>query len=434
MIALSLDEVARLVGGELAPAPWADRVTGVQIDSREVAEGDLFVAVGRGRDFRAHALARGAAATLVAEDPPAALAAIAATVRERSRARVVGITGSTGKTSTKDILAALCRPHARVVAARASFNNELGVPLTLCRLEEETEVCILELAMRGLGQIRELCAIARPELGVITSVGPAHLELVGTIEHVAEAKAELIEGLPAGGVAVIPAQAPELERFLGRPVARIIRFGEGGDVRLRRFERRRGSSLLEAEVAGQRLELTFNFTARYQATNALAALAVYDALGLPLAGAALGAGEVTLSPLRGEEVRLPDDVLLINDSYNANPPAMRAALTDFAERAQERRRVAVLGDMAELGADGVAYHRELGELAAALGVEALIAVRPLGQGYVDGAGALETVRWVATPEEAAAELRGMLRAGDCVLVKGSRAIGLETIVERLVTV
>ncbi|MFL5944320.1 MAG: Mur ligase family protein, partial [Gaiellaceae bacterium] len=177
----------------------ADWFTGVQVDSRRVVPGDLFVAVGRGSEFAADARERGAAATLVPDDAFAALARIGAAVREASTARVVGITGSMGKTSTKDILAALCMPSARTIAAVASYNNEIGVPLTVCRLERDTEVCILELAMRGFGQSAALCEIARPDIGVITNVGPVHLELVESVDGVRRAKGELIAALPPGG-------------------------------------------------------------------------------------------------------------------------------------------------------------------------------------------------------------------------------------------
>ena len=208
MISLFLDEVTMLAAGRFAAAPGAEEVTGVQVDSRRVAPGDLFVAVGRGSEFLDDALARGAAATLVPEEPFTAFAALGAAVRDRSNARVVGITGSTGKTSTKDILAALCAPAARTVAAEASFNNEIGVPLTLCRLEPDTEVCILELAMRGFGQIADLCVVARPDVGVVTNVGPVHLELVGSLEGVLRAKSELIAALPPGGTAIVPEEFP----------------------------------------------------------------------------------------------------------------------------------------------------------------------------------------------------------------------------------
>ena len=190
-------------------------MTGIQIDSRRVAAGDLFVAVGSGVDYVPEALERGAAAALVPEDAFAALAALGGAVRERSSARVVAVTGSVGKTTTKDILGALCGPHASTVVAEGSQNNEIGLPLTLCRIEADTQVVVLEMGMRGLGQIAELCAVARPDVGVVTSIGPVHLELLGTIENVARAKAELIDALPPGGAAVVPSDEPLLEPFVG---------------------------------------------------------------------------------------------------------------------------------------------------------------------------------------------------------------------------
>lgn len=431
MIPLELAALAGLCAGELDGAPGAERITGVEIDSRRIQPGDLFVAVGRGAGFRSDALARGAAATLLPDDAFAALAALGRAVRERSSARVVGITGSTAKTSTKDILAALLRPHRRTLAAEASFNNELGVPLTLCRLEPDTEVCVLELAMRGLGQIAELCAIARPEIGVITSIGPVHLENLGTVARVAQAKAELVDALPPGGVAIVPGQAPELEPFLTRRDLEIRRFGRGGEATVESFEALEDRSRIAFDLHGRRLELEFNFSARHQAVNALAALLAYEALGLPLEDARVGAGGVELSRWRGDEVPLPGGGLLINDCYNANPVSMRAALAHLAERAGERRRVAVLGDMAELGPGASTYHREIGHLAAQAGVGALVAVGPLARGYVEGARGIPVTRWAPGIDEGLAALEQVLEPGDCVLVKGSRAMGLEAIADLL---
>jgi len=216
VIPLTLDEIAALAPGRLDRAAWAAEATGVQVDSRRIAEGDLFVAVGRGADFCKHAFARGAAATLVPDDAFAALGAIGHAVRQRASARVVGITGSMGKTSTKDLLAALCAPSARTVANEGNFNNEIGVPLTLCRLQPDSEVCILELAMRGLGQIAELCKIALPEIGVITNIGPVHLELVDSLEGVIQAKGELVAALPPGGVAIVLARGGQRWAHVGR--------------------------------------------------------------------------------------------------------------------------------------------------------------------------------------------------------------------------
>jgi UDP-N-acetylmuramoyl-tripeptide--D-alanyl-D-alanine ligase len=394
-----------------------EHITGVTIDSRRVETGDLFVAVRGGVRFLDDARTRGAAATLVPDDAFAAMAAIGRAVRDRSSAEVVGITGSTGKTSTKDILAALCRPHRRTVAAEASFNAELGVPLTLARLEPDTELLIAELAMRGFGQIRDLCEIARPTLGVITAIGPVHLEFVESVAGVAKAKAELLEALPAGSVAVVPADVPELEPYLPDSIT-VIRVGE--DARLLSFH----DGWLEADVLGERVELEVPFSAPHQAANALVALTVYALLDLPLARVHEGAGEIALSRLRGEELELSGGGVLINDCWNANPASMTAAVRELAARTNGGRRLAVLGGMAELGAGGPGYHREIGRLLSEQGIDHVIAVGELARDY--GAG-----EWVADADEAAERLSELVGPGDIVLVKGSRSVGLERVAQKL---
>ncbi len=413
MIPLALAEVRELVAGEL---DGEGPITGVQIDSRRIRPGDLFVAVGRGAEYLADARTAGAAATLVPGDEHAALAALGGAVRGRSAAAVVGITGSTGKTSTKDILAALCAPHRRTVAAEASFNNELGVPLTLCRLEPDTEVCIVELGMRGFGQIAALCAFAKPDIGLITHVGPVHLELVGSVEGVARAKAEVVACLPPGGIAIAPV-SPVLDPFLARDDLDVRRFDPAG-VELT------GSRVL-FDVRGTRVELELPFTARHQVGNTLAALYVYEALGLPLERAQEGAAGIALSPWRGEELPLAGGGFVVNDAYNANPTSMRAALLHLVERAAGRRRVAILGEMAELGEHGPGYHAEIGALLHELGIEVLVAIGPLARGYM--APGVETMRWLERP----AGFEDLLRPGDAVLVKASRAAGLEGIAPAL---
>jgi UDP-N-acetylmuramoyl-tripeptide--D-alanyl-D-alanine ligase len=434
VIALSLEQVARLAPGELRTATGAKRVTGLTVDSRRVAPGDLFVAVGRGAAYADDALAAGAGAALVPEDAFATLAALAHAVRERSSARVVAVTGSIAKTSTKDILGALCAPHARTVVAEGSQNNEVGLPLTLGRLEADTEVAIVEMGMRGLGQIAELCATAQPQIGVITKIGPVHLELLGTVGRVAEAKAELVTALPPGGTVVVPAGDPLLEPYLDREDIEVLRFGPGGDVQLMSFTPAGNEAALEVDAFGERLELTFPFTSRHNAMNTLAALAAYCALGLPLKEAHRGAPDVKLSRWRGEEVPLPGDGLLINDANNANPLSMVAALEHLAARAGGRRKVAVLGDMAELGPGAAAYHREVGAAAARSGVDVLVAVGPLARGYLEGARGIARTRWAPTVESGLAAVRSMLQPGDCVLVKGSRAMGLEVVADALAVV
>ncbi len=434
MIPLSLADVARLAPGELTASEGSERVTGLAIDSRRVRPGDLFVAVGRGREYTSEALAAGAAAALVPEDAFAALAALARTVRESSSARVVAVTGSIAKTSTKDILGALCRPHRRTVVAEGSQNNEVGLPLTLGRIEPDTEVTIVEMGMRGLGQIAELCETAQPEIGLITKIGPVHLELLGTVERVAEAKAELVAALPPGGTAVVPAGDPWLEPHLTRDDVDLVRVGPGGDVELRSFTPLAEGSRIEMAAFGQELELETSIASRYNATNALAAVAAYGALGLPLAEVGRGAREIRLSPWRGEEVPLPGGGLLINDAYNANPLSMAAALEHLAERAGGRRLVAVLGDMAELGPAATAYHREVGAVAARVGVQALVAIGPLARAYVAGGTTIAETRWAPGAEEGLAAARNVLRPGDCVLVKGSRSMRLETLADALAVV
>jgi UDP-N-acetylmuramoyl-tripeptide--D-alanyl-D-alanine ligase len=430
VIPLALDEVAALCPGRLERRPGAEIATGLEIDSRRIRDGDLFVAIRGGIDFLDDAFARGAVAALVPDDPHAALAALGRTVRERTPARVVGITGATGKTSTKDILAALLRPHLRIVASEQSHNNEIGLPLTLTRATEDTDVVVAEMGTRGLGQVAGLCAIARPELGVIAQIGPAHLEVFGTLETVARAEAEIVAALPAGGVVVAPAGEALLAPYLDRDDIEVVTYGDGGDVSLERFEVDDHARL--TVLAGvERVDLAFNFRSRHNATNALAALAAYRALGLPLAEAHRGALEVSLSRWRGEEVPLPGGGLLVNDCYNANPVSMAAALEHLAERSGGRRKVAVLGDMAELGPDGPAYHREVGAAAARAGVDVLVAIGELAHGYLQGAGEVPVARWAPAAGDALAIVHEVLRLGDCVLLKGSRSIGLETIAEAL---
>ena len=386
----------------------ADEVTGVQVDSRLIRPGDLFVAVSGGEAFLDDARARGAAATLVPDDAHAALAALGSAVRARSDARVVAITGSVGKTSTKDILAALLRPRLRTVAAPRGFNNELGLPLTLCLVEPDTEVLVTEMAMRGVGQIRDLARIARPHLGVITSIAPVHLEQLGSLENIARAKAELLDELPPGAVAVLPEEAPELEPFVP----------EGLDVR--RFGQP------EAEVREGRMhvrwrgrDVGFDFSARHHATNAAAALTAAEALGVDPPREPV---EVEFSIWRSQETDLPGDGLLINDAWNANPLAMRAALAHLLERANGRRTVAILGEMAELGADAPGYHEEVGREAER--VDVVLGVGELAHHYGPD-------EWAPTAAEAVEVARGLVRPGDAILVKGSRSVGLEIVADAL---
>jgi len=403
----------------------------VVIDSREAGPGDLFVGlVGEHVDGGAHAagaLAAGAwgalvgprwretpgGALLVAADPLAALGALGRTWRRELGADVIAVTGSVGKTSTKDLIAALVAPQRRVVASRANFNTDIGMPLEILAAPAGTEVLVLEAAMRGFGQIADLAAICEPDVAVITNIAAVHLEQVGSLEGVARAKAELLEGLE--GTAVVPAGEARLEPYL-RPAFDVVRFGAGGDVRLD------GDSVV---AHGERLDLELAFTARHQRANALAAVAAALAVGVTPSGRL----DAPAGALRGERVELPGGAVVINDCYNASPLSMHAALDDLAAQAPTGRRVAVLGDMLELGAEELALHREAGAAAAAAGVELLVTVGPRAAAMLDVFDGESYA--VADAVEAAALAGELLRPGDLVLVKGSRGVGLEVVAEAL---
>ena len=287
MIPLEWGELEGLGLGELRGRPADGVVRRVHDDSRDARPGDLFVALNTGTRFVEDALERGAA-TLVPADQETALAALAGLVRDRSDAAVVAVVGSTGKTTTKDALAALCAAVTPTVAADASRNNELGLPLTVLRLEPETRVLVTEMGMRGLGQVAELCRVARPTVALVTSIGPEHLELVGSLEDVARANAEALDALPDGGVAVVPADEALLEPYL-RPALDVRRF-DPATVR-------RENGAWRYEVGGTELVLELPFTQRHLAENVLAALTAYDALGLPLGRAVRGCAVDRAQPL-----------------------------------------------------------------------------------------------------------------------------------------
>ena len=428
-------EVAQAAGARLVqPAPQR-RASGplrAVIDSRAVKTGDLFVGlpgtnVDGGR-FAARALADGAwgvlvdpehaeaarcaktahpPALLAADDPLAALQRLATAWRRGLGARVIGITGSTGKTSTKDILAGMLAPHRAVTATRANYNTEIGLPLTVLEAPPRTEVLVLEMAMRGAGQIAELAAIAEPDVGVVLNVGPVHLEQLGSIEGVADEKAALLRALRPDATAVVPAGEALLAARAAEGVITVT-FGPGGDV---------------AELP-EGLEL--GFASAHMHLNALAALAAARAVGVEPAGRV----DVALSALRGQRRELPGGVLVIDDCYNANPMSMRAALDDLAATAPGRR-VAVLGDMLELGGDEAAFHRSVGEHARERGVDLLVTVGPLAAAMGEGLGDGTVVHATVDAAQAATLARELVEPGDTVLVKGSRGVGLEAVAQAL---
>jgi len=398
----------RVNGGEFAAAAIEAGAWGVLVDQEMSQRAALSAAI-QGRDD-------GGAWLFATPDPLAALQALARSWRRELAPRVLGVTGSVGKTSVKDIARALL--PGRVHANRENLNTEIGLPLTVLAAPDDTETLVLEMAMRGAGQIAELAAIAEPEVAVITNVGPVHVELLGSVEAIAAAKAEVLATLPRDGVAVVPAQAGLLEPHLSA-APRLLRFGPGGDVFAAECTVADGvtEALIETPVGSQRFH--FPFAEEHNLTNALAAIAAGVALGAPLAEMADRAANIGFSSFRGERLEMGDGIVLVNDCYNANPISMRAALSHLATLEAERR-IAVLGEMGELGSGAAGYHREIGESARAEGVDLLVGVGEPAREYAPD-------ELVATPEEAAEWLAAQAEPGDTILVKGSRSAGLEAV-------
>jgi UDP-N-acetylmuramoyl-tripeptide--D-alanyl-D-alanine ligase len=450
LISLEGDRLASVAGAEVLASGGEGGPKRVVIDSREVREGDLFVGLpgerANGGEFGAAALRQGAWGILVgtqwgrelaaqqrlgamegsgwvlgAADPVASLQSLARAWREQLGSRVVAITGSTGKTSVKDVCRALL--PGEVHASPENYNTEIGLPLAVLGAEEGTDVLVLEMGMRGPGQIAELCEIAAPDVAVITNVGPVHVELLGSVEAIAAAKAEIIDGLRPGGTAVVPAASKPLEPHLGR-APNLLRFGAGGDVEAASVMAEAGETgaVVRTPVGEHRFKLPF--VEAYNLDNALAAIAAGVALGFPLDAMADRAPGIVFSRLRGELVELPEKAILINDCYNANPISMRAALDHLASLSAAGRRLAVLGEMRELGPDAAAYHREIGEYARERGVELIIGVGEHASEY-------RPDQQVGDADAAADALAAALGHGDAVLVKGSRAVGLERVAEKL---
>jgi UDP-N-acetylmuramoyl-tripeptide--D-alanyl-D-alanine ligase len=400
-------------GGEFAPAAIAAGVWGV------VVRDELRQSFGPDsgpKDCRNG----GRAWVFAVEDPLAALQALARASRRALGARVVGVTGSVGKTSVKDIARALL--PGRVHANRENLNTEIGLPLTVLEAPDDTDLLVLEMAMRGRGQIDELAAIAEPEVAVITNVGPVHVELLGSVEAIAAAKAEVLDRLPPDGVAVVPVAAAELEPHLER-APRLLRFGPGGDVAASEVRVVEGvtEALISTPAGGQRFH--FPFAEAHNLTNALAAIAAGVALGAPPAEMADRAADIGFSRFRGERIELGDGIVLVNDCYNANPVSMRAALDHLATLGAPRT-VAVLGEMGELGSGAPGFHRGVGEHARAAGVDMVLGVGLPARDY-------DPDELVADPAEAAELLAAKLEPGDAVLVKGSRSAGLEAVATEL---
>jgi UDP-N-acetylmuramoyl-tripeptide--D-alanyl-D-alanine ligase len=459
MIVLTLAEVAALTDGQLT-GPGDGTVTGsVTIDSRTVAPGDLFVAVPGervdGHDFLGAAAAAGAVGALttrpdgalpcvVVDDPVAALGRLAAGVHERLTAAglcTLAITGSSGKTSTKDLLGQVLAGAGPTVSPPGSYNNDIGLPLTVLSADEATRYLVLEMGSRGPGHIARLCHVARPQVGVVLNVGSAHLGEFGSPEGIAQAKGELVEALPDDGTAVLNADDPRVQGMASRTRARVLTTGHGPDADVRAT----GVSLDESARArftliagGEEHPVTLQVVGEHQVANALSAAGAALAAGMaPAEVAAALSAAGPRSRWRMEVERRADGVVVVNDAYNANPESMRAALAALAGLPATRR-IAVLGAMAELGPDAAAEHERLGRDVAAAGIDLVVAVGADAVGIADGAtghGRRAGEESVHVPDRAAARelLSEVLRPGDVVLVKASRSYGLELLAADLLT-
>jgi UDP-N-acetylmuramoyl-tripeptide--D-alanyl-D-alanine ligase len=458
MIPMTLQQIADAVDGTLRDADPGAVVTGaVSVDSRDVEAGGLFVAVRGervdGHDYAELAVLEGRAAavlatrplgvpTVVVADPVVALGQLARSVLDRlPDCTVVGITGSAGKTSTKDLLASVLRSAMPTVAPVGSYNTEIGLPLTVLRVTEETPVVIVEMGARGIGHVKALTDIARPRIGVVLNVGTAHVGEYGGIDVIAQAKGELVEALPSDGVAVLNADDVRVRAMASRTSARIVLVGRTADAEVRAehvhlVPGARAAFTLTTPEGSAPVELAY--VGEHQVANALAAAAVARELGLTVDAAAAALSHARPSSRwRMEVVERSDGVTVVNDSYNASPESVRAALNALVSLAAGRRTWAVLGEMRELGDTSVDEHVSIGRLVGQLGVDRLVVVGDGAQPLITGA--TDERLWAEPPAlvpdvEAAVELlERQLRPEDVLLVKASRVIGLERIVAALLS-
>ncbi|MDO8587973.1 MAG: UDP-N-acetylmuramoyl-tripeptide--D-alanyl-D-alanine ligase [Armatimonadota bacterium] len=455
MLNTKLAEILLILNGRLLRGETDAAITGVSADSRLAKPGDLFfalVAERDGHDFIDAAARAGASAAIVSKEVEAsiplvivpdtllALGNLAKLLRLRQSVHVIGVTGSVGKTTTKEMIAAVLDRKYCVLKSEGNYNNEIGLPMTLFQLRPEHDVVALEMAMRGPGEIRRLADIARPRIGVITNVGLSHVERLGSIDAIAAAKAEILDELPPDGLAVLPAD-DQFYRFLrSRRFGRVATFGtsESADVRASDIRiHPDGSPGATVTTKKGVMELELAAIGEHNIWNALAAIAVAIEMGVDLddARAAL---EVFGSPsMRLNVVRSPLGYTVINDTYNANPASMAAAVRSLAAM-QGDRKIAVLGDMLELGDHADSEHAEIGALLAEQGVDMLITVGELGRRIADGAVSsgfpASEITSLGNSSEVSDVLRPELRPGDVVLVKGSRAVKMEIVVEGILSV
>ncbi len=463
MVTMSAGRLAELTGGALVQGSADTTFAGIAIDSREVFAGCAFVAfpgervdatefvpaavrdgarvavVTRFDEVLSKALEGTGAAIVVVADASDAVRLLAAHTRSQLRCDVVGITGSTGKTTTKDFLASVLAIRLQVAATEGNRNNELGVPLTVLEAGADTDVLVIEMGMRGRGQIEALCEIARPTIGLVTNIGQTHIELLGSQGAIVEAKAELVACVPATGAVFLNGD-DELSRSLAsRSRAPVTYYGLSEDVSVRAEVLdvdEGGRPLVRLSEGGESVEARLPLPGRHNAYTAAAAAAVALHLGLGLGEVSQGLEQAKTTGMRMEVFAVASGVTLINDAYNANPTSMRAAINALTDVETAGRRVAVLGDMAELGSLSELAHFRLGEQVAVSGIDRLVTVGERARRIAEGARAAgmppEAVLACPTTAEATKALDDMLAPDDTVLVKASRSMNLERVVEGIV--
>jgi len=446
-----LSDVIAAMGGELAQGGAEADVTGVSTDSRTLRPGDLFFALAGenadGHEFAAAALASGASAAVVSRpveasgavirvpDTLVALGDLAAWHRRRFDVRVVAVTGSVGKTTTKEMIAAVLAPRFKVLKNAGNFNNEIGVPLTLFQLEPDHQILVQEMAMRLPGEIADLAEIVRPDIGVITNVGLSHIERLGSPDAIAAAKAELIEALPPDGISILNADDPYFDYLSGKSAGGVVSFGiASGDVRAKDVGiDSEGWPCFTVVVGQATFPVALPIVGEHNVPNALAAAAVGLCFGLPASDIAEALEGFSPPEKRANVFFARGGWKVFDDTYNASPASMASALRTLAAM-NGARKIAVLGDMLELGDHARPAHLEIGKLAAESGLSVLVTVGELARGIAAGArsaGFKGDTQQFAASDEAAAALKDGVRPGDVVLVKGSRAMKMENIVEVL---
>jgi len=466
MFPIDVLELIQITDGLLVNGPEEIKINNISIDTRTLKQSDLYVPL-RGENYDGHkfisdALLRGSCGfiserwddrfkdalresirnstiVVIVKDTLAALHALAGHIRKKLEAEVVGITGSTGKTCTKDMISNILSRQYNVVSTKKNYNNEIGVPLTVLKADQETQVLVIEMAMRGLGQIRELAEMVAPRIGLITNVGKTHFELLGSEEKIAEAKSELIQVIPPEGLVILNADDKWTGKLSDMSAAPVITYGMSEDAGIRAVDvevDKEGQPSFKVETTGGGLSLSLPFPGRHNIYNALAAYAVASEMGVSQLDIKKGLETSVLSEMRMQVFTTSDGITVLNDAYNANPTSMKAALTALSDMAQDKRKAVILGDMLELGNLEAMAHFKIGELVSDIGAELLITVgtrsRRIAEGALSKGMNPNAVIQCQETEEAKKALIENIRPGDIVLVKASRAMELEKVVNALI--